>query len=205
MRRLPRASSGRIIRSAVAVLVVLAGVAGVTLYLSSKKGVAYQTAVVSKGSVLSSVTLPGTISPVVSDPVTPPSAGVVTAIPVTVGESVLAGQVLAQVAPTANYSAQISQAQANLVQAEATLSDAQAASVATTTTTSPTPVASATLATQIDQAIASLEAACSAPTCSTQSQIAALKTLFQKYLAASATRVPQRVRMLPSQASRVQR
>ncbi len=186
MGRLPRVSSGRIIRGAVAVVVLVASVAGVAIYLSSKKSVAYQTAVVSKGPVLSTVTLAGTISPAVSDSVTPPSAGVVTAIPVTLGQSVSAGQVLAQIAPTANYSAQIALAQANLAQAEATLSDAQAASVATTTTTSPTPTTSTSLATQINQAIASLEASCSAPTCSAQSQIAALKALFQKYLASSA-------------------
>lgn len=160
----------------VGVVAIIGG--GVTYYATRSKTSAYQTALVTKGAVVQSVTLSGVVVPTNSYSVAPPTSGLVTSVHVSVGQSVQTGAVLATISPSTNFADQIAAAQASLAQAEATLALAESETT-TTTTTAPVVVSqSALLIAQITQSVAQLKTVCATPSC--QSQLVSIQALLQK-------------------------
>jgi multidrug efflux pump subunit AcrA (membrane-fusion protein) len=115
----PLVKRGRYRLAAVAGAVVLiAGVLGLMLVRGSAAVPQYRTASATVGTIKQSLSLTGNLTPVAQSNLTFQVAGTVTAIDVTVGQTVTAGQVLATVDPTTLQTA-LTQAQANLVAAQA--------------------------------------------------------------------------------------
>jgi len=115
----------------IAGLVILTAVAGYVVYgrltSSSSAVAAVQTARVTRGTITSSVSGTGTVSPLSQAKLSFGSAGTVTEVDVRVGDSVKQGQTLAKVDAT-SLALEVSQAQANLSAAQAKLASINAGS-----------------------------------------------------------------------------
>jgi multidrug efflux pump subunit AcrA (membrane-fusion protein) len=115
----PLVKRGRYRLAAVAGAVVLiAGVLGLMLVRGSAAAPQYRTASATVGTVKQTLSLTGNLTPVAQSNLNFQVAGTVTAIDVTVGQTVTAGQVLATVDPT-SLQTTLTQAQANFVAAQA--------------------------------------------------------------------------------------
>ncbi len=166
-------------------LVVAAAIVSVAaiVYSTRSKPSQYQTAFASKGSVIQSLVVSGTIAPTISDSVYPPTSGAVSSVSVTLGQTVQAGAVLATVTPSVHFEDQIAAAQASLAQAEATLAQAQYETTSTTTSTTIPINPTTQLIVQINQSITQLKSVCSTASC--QTQLSALTSLVQQLQAAN--------------------
>jgi multidrug efflux pump subunit AcrA (membrane-fusion protein) len=107
-----------------AVLVAVLAVGGVA-WARSGGSPAYRTAAVTRGSVTSTLNLVGTITPVQSAAVGFAQSGTVASVDVTAGQSVTAGQTLAQLDLTSLQN-KLTQAQATAATARQTLAQAEA-------------------------------------------------------------------------------
>ncbi|MCX8108976.1 MAG: efflux RND transporter periplasmic adaptor subunit, partial [Verrucomicrobiae bacterium] len=111
-----------------ALLVVLAGGAGYTLYKRGRTGPdpaqEYRTALVTRGTIVQAVTANGQINPVKSVQVGSQVSGIIQSIFVDFNSPVTNGQVIAQIDPS-TFKQNLSQAEAELANAEAALELAQ--------------------------------------------------------------------------------
>ena len=120
-------------------LIIVAAIAGVAFWgyssLHPKAApVALSTVTVTRGDVSSTVSSSGTVISPSDIALAPSTAGTLAKINVKVGQSVKAGQVLAQMDTTTLKTA-VAQAEGSLVQAQANLTDAQSSANTTASTT----------------------------------------------------------------------
>ena len=129
------------LRVGVVALVVVAALVAWNLTRGSSP--AYRTSVVATGTVAATLDSVGTITPVDQANLNFNASGTVSAVDVTVGQTVTAGQTLASL-DVAALNATVLSAQATLASAQATLASAESSETATTT---PTPAKSTTTST----------------------------------------------------------
>ena len=110
--------------AAIAIAVLIA--AGLWYGFSGKKGAPqFKTMTVTKGAIRATVTATGTVNPVVTVNVGTQVSGTIKYTYATYNSVVKKGQIIAQIDP-ATFKAQVDQARANLIQAEATLTSLKA-------------------------------------------------------------------------------
>ena len=112
-----------LVSAVVALLVVAAGGAFLLTHRTASAATQPRTVAVSHGTVQQTVQASGTIEPAVEDDESFGSAGTVDSVPVSVGESVTAGQLLASIDPT-SLESQLALARAVVTQAQAQLTAA---------------------------------------------------------------------------------
>ena len=112
-----------LVSAVVALLVVAAGGAFLLTHRTASAATQPRTVAVSHGTVQQTVQASGTIEPAVEDDESFGSAGTVDSVPVSVGESVTAGQLLASIDPT-SLESQLTLARAVVTQAQAQLTAA---------------------------------------------------------------------------------
>lgn len=137
VRRVGRALRGHPFWSVVAVIVVLAGATagvyfGVIAGDSTPAAAAaiVRTETVSTGTIRQSVSASGTLAPATDDSLNFSSAGVVTAVNVTEGQTVTQGQALATI-NSASLAATVAQAQATVASDQAKVADESSTATAT--------------------------------------------------------------------------
>jgi multidrug efflux pump subunit AcrA (membrane-fusion protein) len=140
----PRWGRSRLTAGAAGVVVLL-GVAGGAYAASTSNAAGYRTALVARRNVTQTLTEVATLAPASSAAAAFPSAGQVASVSVQPGQHVTAGQTLA-VLFTQSLAAAVSQDQAAVSTAQATLATAEAAETATPTTTTTTTTTSSSAA-----------------------------------------------------------
>ena len=129
--------TGRFSLLRVLVVVIVVAAVATGWLLTRPTGPAYRTATVAPGTAVATLSAVGTITPVEQADLTFAVAGTVGTVDVTVGQHVIAGQVVASLDPTSLQSAVVA-AEAELASAQATLATdetTQAGGTATTTST----------------------------------------------------------------------
>ena len=114
-----------------AVALVVAAGGGVMYVRAGSTAPQYRTATVTLGTIQQTLSLTGNLSPVSQSNVNFQVSGTVTAVEVSVGQTVTAGQVLATIDPTTAQSA-LTQAQASLAAAQAKLNADQSSGSSST-------------------------------------------------------------------------
>ncbi len=135
--RFPRAllrTRRRILALIAGAVVIVAALFGVMYVRGSSAAPTYRTAAATLGTIRQTLSLTGNLTPVAQSNVSFQVSGTVTAVDVSVGQQITAGQVLATVDPTA-LQASLTQAQANLSAAQTKLSADQSSSSSSSSTT----------------------------------------------------------------------
>ncbi len=152
LRGAPRSRGTRpwFIAGFVVLAVLVVGAAGLYLSRSSTRSTSMSSSssyVVARGSIESSVSGSGSVATSNSETLSFGASGTVIEVPVQLGDTVTAGQVLARIDDSA-LQLQVTTAQANLDSAQATLDDLKAGPTAADLSAAKLSVANATLALQ---------------------------------------------------------
>ena len=124
----------RVLALGAAAVVIVAALGGVMYVRGSSAPVTYRTTTAVLGTVRQTLSLTGNLTPIAQANVSFQVSGTVTAVNVSVGQQITAGQVLATVDATTLQDT-LTQAQANLTAAQAKLSADQGSSSASSSTT----------------------------------------------------------------------
>ncbi len=152
-------SRAKVMRLVVPLVVLALVVVGVFFF--RPKAPTYQVGLAKVVNVVRESTFEGTLVPEFSATVSPQIGGVITSVPVTVGENVSQGQTLFEVSPSNQGSQAILSAQASLAQAQASLAQAQAQESSLNASTTTAPATSGGVTQLVAQAQSTLKVLCS--------------------------------------------